>query len=90
MLLLHIPYHPLDILRREFKTILHKMCFTPNKNGNSLSYYKRRDKDGNLKIDRVTIAYHRQKNLRDMICPAKLRETKGINAQKIHDEIMQM
>ena len=62
----------------------------PNRNGNSLSNYKRRDEDRTLKIERVTIAYHRQKNLQDMICPAKLRETKDINAQKIHDEIMKM
>ena len=61
----------------------------PNRNGNSLSNYKRRDKDGTLKINRVTIVCHRQKNLQDMICPAKLSKTKDINSQKIHDEIME-
>ena len=86
-LFIHVPFHPLDISRNELQKLVHKICFTPNKDKNCFRKFKRRDEGGIMKIQKVTIAYHRQKNLRDFLCPSKLRETESEN---VIDEIKKL
>ena len=75
-LFLHLPYHPKDISRKRLRDIYDATCQS------SLSCIHNDETDGDLKIDRLTIAYSRPKHLRDLLCPTKLVETEDINVAK--------
>ena len=75
-LFLHLPYHPKDISRKRLRDIYDATCQS------SLSCIHNDETDGDLKIDRLTIAYSRPKNLRDLLFPTKLVETEDINVAK--------
>ena len=65
-------HHPKNISRKRFQEITKKHTFTPNRECNCLTKLKRRDEAGILKIDQLVVAYHRQKNLQDLIYLLKL------------------
>ena len=84
-LFFHIQYHPRDVSRQQIRDWYENTCETPNEIGESLKSLT--VKNGEiLKIDRLTIAYHRSKNLRDYLCPTKLRECTSSNVQKTIDD----
>ena len=85
---LHTPYHPLDVLRKRIQEIANETLFKPNRDKNTLAKFKRRDEAGITKVKKLTIAYHRQKNIRDLICPSKLRETEEIQVSEIHKNLV--
>ena len=71
----HIPFHPRDISRKKIRDIYEKICENePSELGNFKSMTN--GKTGELMtIDRLTVAYHRPKNLRDLLCPSALSES---------------
>ena len=75
-LFLHLPYHPKDISRKRLRDIYDGTCQS------TLSCIHNDETDGDLKIDRLTIAYSRPKNLRDLLCPSTLVETDKYNVAK--------
>ena len=87
-LFLHTIYHLKDISQKWLQEITKKHCFTLNREVNYLTKFKRRYKAGVLKIDQLAVAYHRQKNLWDLICPLKLRETDKLNVNDIMTDLM--
>ena len=68
----HLEFHPKDISRNRIQQLYKTHCNLPDKDNNSfLTGYE--NKHGNLmKINKLTIAYSRPKNLRDHLCPSKL------------------
>ena len=77
----HIPYHPRDISRQKIRDIYEKTC----ENGPSGSNFKcmTNDMTGSfMQISKLTVAYSRPKNLRDLLCPSKLVETAAINVSR--------
>ena len=84
-LFFHIQYHPRDVSRQQIRDWYENTCETPDDNGESLKSLTTKNGE-NLKIDRLTIAYHRSKNLRDYLCPSKLRECTTSNVQKTIDD----
>ena len=75
-LFLHLPYHPKDISRKRLRDIYDATCQS------TLSCIHNDETDSDMKIDRLTIAYSRPKNLRDLLCPSTLVETDKYNVAK--------
>ena len=77
-LFLHIPYHPRDISRKEIRNIYDSTCNSETNNSSfkNLRNYKTRTY---MKIDKLTVAYSRPKNLCDLLVPSTLKESKDIN-----------
>ena len=71
----HIPYHPHDISRQKIRNIYENICeCEPQELGNFKSLPN--EETGNIMtIDRLTVAYHKPKNLRDLLCPSALSES---------------
>ena len=70
-----IPYHPHDISRQNIRNIYENICeCEPQELGNFKSLPN--EETGNIMtIDRLTVAYHKPKNLRDLLCPSALSES---------------
>ena len=73
----HRQYHPKDISRSQIQNLFHTTCMINNELGQGFNTY-----DG-LNIDKLTVAYSRPKNLRDVLIPSKLFETPTISANQI-------
>ena len=76
-LFLHIPYHPRDISRKEIRNIYDSTCQSDSGNGSfkEMRNYKSRSI---MKIDKLTVAYSRPKNLCDLLVPSTLKESEDI------------
>ena len=40
-----------------------------------------------MTIEKLTVAYHRPKNLRDLLSPSKLKETPSLNVKSVLKEL---
>ena len=77
----HIPFHPRDVSRQKIRDIYEKTC----ENGPSGSNFKCMINDmtgSTMQISKLTVAYSRPKNLRDLICPSKFAETAAIRVSR--------
>ena len=84
-LFFHLPFHPKDISRQQICNIYKTTCETPDKNGNSFKLFKT-DRGSRFVVDSMTIAYHRPKNLRDLLSPSKLKESSTLNVNSALQE----
>jgi hypothetical protein len=76
----HLTYHPRDISRRTIQDIYTKYCNTKDNLGESFQAMRNQEKGGTMKISKLTIAYRRAKNLRDLLCKSTLRDIEGYRA----------
>ena len=72
-LFLHLPYHPRDISRKCIRNIYEATCEEPSEFGN-FKELTNENTGGTMSIDKLTICYHRPKNLRDILSPTTLPE----------------
>jgi hypothetical protein len=77
---LHLPYHPRDITRNNIQKIYKHTCETEDNLGESFKKMKNANGGGTMKIEKLTVAYSRGKNLRDTLCNTMLSKT---NKQKV-------
>ena len=70
----HDPYHPTEISRHTSRDIYESTCKS-NINFQHLLNIKIKSF---MKIDDITVAYSRPKNLRDFLCPSTLQESEKI------------
>ena len=68
----HIPYHPRDISRQKIRDIYEATCENNTTNFQNAVNVQSREL---MQIKQLTVAYHRPKNLRDVICPSALVES---------------
>ena len=80
-LFLHTPYHPRDISRKQFRNIYESTCESSDSNCNFKFLLNSKTQD-HMTIDKLTVAYSRPKNLRDLLVPSTLQETDDINVSK--------
>ena len=78
---LHIPYHPRDISRTNIQNIYKSTCESNYNSNGKFSHLLNNDTKEFMKISKLTIAYSRPKNLRDLLVPSKLTETDTINVE---------
>ena len=77
-LFFHIPFHPRDISRGQIRNLYEKICEKESKLGN-FQDMPNEETGNHMNIKQLTVAYSRQKNLRDYLCPSALAETTDIN-----------
>ena len=72
-LFFHIPYHPRYISRQDLRDIYETTCENTSQTNflNAVNIKSR----NLMQINQLTVAYHRPKNLRDVICPSALTES---------------
>ena len=81
VLFFHIPFHSRDISRRKIRDIYERTCETGPNGYNFLDMPN--DLSGRtMHISRLTVAYSKPKNLRDILCPSKLAETDQVYLSK--------
>ena len=83
-----IEYHSKCISRMQIRNAYEECCENPTEKYKSEGFKNLATKFGeNMKIDRMTVCYHRAKNIRDTIIPSKVFETDNIKVSKIHEEM---
>lgn len=80
-LFFHLPYHPKGVSRRFIQQQYKLHCERPDEIGESFRNYKFSD-GSSLNIDKLTVAYSRPKNLRDLLSPSRLLEFDTCNVQQ--------
>ena len=73
----HIPFHPRDISRQKIRDLYEKICENEADNLGSFKSLRNDETGKSMTIDRLTVAYHRPKNLRDLLCPSTLSESES-------------
>ena len=81
VLFFHIPFHTRDLCRQKIRDIYEKTC-EGEPQGLNFKHMPNDETGGTMKITQLTIAYSRQKNLRDLLCPSKLMETTTVFVSK--------
>jgi hypothetical protein len=76
----HLTYHPRDISRKTIQEIYNKCCNTKDNLGESFQAIRNQEKGGTMRISKLTIAYNRAKNLRDLLCKSTLKNVEGCKA----------
>ena len=74
VLFFHIPFHSRDISRRKIRDMYERTC-EAGPIGLDFKCMPNDMNGNNMRISRLTVAYSRPKNLRDLLCPSKLVET---------------
>lgn len=70
----HLPYHPKSISRAEIQKAYHDICECPDELGESFQQMKNEETGGTMRINKLTVAYSRSKNLRDALFPTTLQD----------------
>ena len=73
-LFFHIPFHPRDISRKEIRNIYDNTCQSDSGYG-SFKNMRNFNSRSIMKIDKLTVAYSRPKNLCDLLVPSTLKES---------------
>jgi hypothetical protein len=74
----HLPYHPRDISRKQIQEIYKKTC--ENKDNLGESFTRMTTQSGStMRITKLTVAYSRAKNLRDILCSSTLKDLDNCN-----------
>jgi len=72
-------YHPKDISRLTIRSLYEQSCEKPSLISEGFKNYKITN-DVSMKIDKLTIAYRRDENIRDRLIPSRLFEVPGREA----------
>ena len=76
----HLPFHPRDISRKKIRDIYESTCENDEKTNFKHTVNKR--SCAPMQIHKLTVAYHRPKNLRDVLCPSALSESESCHVSK--------
>ena len=69
----HLPYHPRGIARRRIQSFYKEHCESPDNLGQDLRNLIT-DTGDHLRVSKLTVAYSRCKNIRDIVSRSKLQE----------------
>ena len=72
-LFFHLPYHPKSISCKLIQQKYKEHCECPDRFGESF-WHSKNNEGGVLEINKLTVAYSRPKNLRDLLSPSRLLE----------------
>ena len=76
-LFFHVPFHPKEITRREIQISYSQTC--DREDGTSFRRLQNDETDMWMSIDRLTVAYSRPRNLRDILNPKRLPDMPNNN-----------
>ena len=81
------PYHPCDISRLEIRNT-YKETYEEQTESEPHGFKQITTENGNkMKIKKLTIAYTRDNNIRDMLIPSKLYQTNKTDVESTHRNI---
>ena len=84
----HLQYHPKGTTRRTIQQTYNTQCTTTNPdNNNGFDHLPNEETGDILAIKKLTIAYHRPKNLQDILCPSTLQEYDNITVSSITSDL---
>jgi hypothetical protein len=84
---LHLPFHPLDPPSTEVQDLFRHLVLLPSEGATPLPDLQNETTGAKLRINRLTIAYHRPKNIANLLIPRKLpNDGKGARVSAICDE----
>jgi hypothetical protein len=69
---LHLPFHPLDPPSREVQDLFRHLLLFPPEGATPLADLQHESTGAKLRINRLTVAYHRPKNIANILIPRKL------------------
>ena len=72
-LFFHLQYHPRGIARSKIQALYKEHCESPDNLGESFRNHST-DEGDTMQITKLTVAYSRAKNLRDVLSPSRLEE----------------
>jgi hypothetical protein len=82
-LFFQIKYHSRDISKMEIRNAYKETCELPIQGYDSKGFKNLITEHGEeIKTDRVTVCYHRAKNIHDHLIPSKLFETEFCNVKQ--------
>ena len=84
-LFFHSQYHPKSLLRAFIQQTYKDTCNKEDHRGESFSNAANEEKGSTMVISKLTVAYSRPKNLRDILSPSKLREFNGCRVENFLD-----
>ena len=73
-LFFHQPFHPRGISRRFIQETYKSTCESNNEDGENFNELTNEETGETMMIKKLTVAYSRPKNLRDLLSPTKLTE----------------
>ena len=76
-LFLHVPYHPRDPASNTIQKTFRDVLLQPDKE-TPLWLLRRNHERGYLNVHRMTIAYHRPFNLKNLLSPRKFRQQTNV------------
>ena len=79
----HLPYHPSDVSRSTIRFAYEQECETTYESADSFKHFKNRVTGGVMEVNKMTIAYHRPKNIRDVLVPSKLAVVTGKEVSRV-------
>ena len=79
----HITYQSQDVSRKFIRNAYETICEIPDENEESFKKIEINASGEKLSIEKLTVSYSRLKNLRDILIPSTLYETKKCSVQKI-------
>jgi hypothetical protein len=77
----HLPYHPKDITRRVIHDCFNKTCMTKDAMGENFNRMTNWE-GSTMEVSKLTIAYSRGQNLRDLLCKTTLQEYDSCKVQQ--------
>ena len=80
-LFFHLPYHPRGVSRRHIQQTYKNICEKPDELGESFREMST-ELGGTMRVTKLTVAYSRPKNLRDVLSPSALQEFEDCTVQQ--------
>ena len=72
-LFLHLEFHPKGLSRQKIQQIYHAECTKQHNDDVGFDNIRNDNTNCYMRIEKLTVAYSRPKNLRDTLCPSTLR-----------------
>ena len=85
-LFFHLPYHPKGVSRSFIQQSYKNICEKPDELGESFRKMKT-ESGGTMKVPKLTVAYNRAQNLRDVLTPSTLEEFDDCTVQNLLETI---
>ena len=80
-LFFHLPYHPRGVSRRHIQQTYKNICEEPDELGESFREMST-ERGGTMRVTKLTVAYSRPTNLRDVLSPSTLQEFEDCTVQQ--------
>ena len=86
-LFFHLPFHPREVSRAKIQEYYNRSCNLPDEYGDSFKDGCPNNQGHSMKIEQLTVAYSRPKNLRDLLSPTTLIPPPNSTVTSIYNQL---